>query len=332
MTKRAFWPALSALLCLTFSPSPSIGAYPLPIHSAPVYSANDVIVEINALRASNGLPAYEEDATLMQIAQAHSDYQASIGTVTHFSADGSRPFQRALAAGYPLAGDLSAGGFFSENIDAGNNLSPAGVVRAWMGDSIHQATMLSPNLTDVGAGVAVAEGITYYTLDAGASKNSAVSTPQPAGGSTPIPGTAGTLGLTTPVVTSTPKEDGSISHEVQPGEALWSIALAYGISVDELKRLNGLDTNDIYEGQVLLIRRRAGTQTATPEAPTATVTIGVPVSTSTARPTTRATFTTTPVPAPPATRQGSGLMAGIILTAALLAAGVGTWLGTKKHR
>jgi LysM repeat protein len=131
------------------------------------------------------------------------------------------------------------------------------------------------------------------------------------------------------VVTSTPKEDGSVSHEVQPGEALWSIALAYGTTVDELKQLNGLGSNDIYEGQVLLIRRKE-TQTAEPGTPTVTVTIGVPVSTATRRPTTTLTPTATPIPKPPATRQSGGLIAGVIVFGALLAAGVGTWLGTKR--
>ena len=50
-----------------------------------------LIAEVNALRISNGLQPYTTNSTLMAVAQAHSDYQASISTVTHYSSDGSRP-------------------------------------------------------------------------------------------------------------------------------------------------------------------------------------------------------------------------------------------------
>ena len=40
---------------------------------------------------------------------------------------------------------------------------------------------------------------------------------------------------------------------VEKGDTLYSIASAYGISVEELKRLNGLTTNGIYIGQELIV-------------------------------------------------------------------------------
>ena len=93
-------------------------------------SAYDLINAVNALRASRGLPAYSINSTLMSVAQAHSDYQAAIGTVTHYGPGGTRPFQRALAAGYPVAGDLSLGGFYSENIQGGPGLTAQSAVNA----------------------------------------------------------------------------------------------------------------------------------------------------------------------------------------------------------
>lgn len=42
-------------------------------------------------------------------------------------------------------------------------------------------------------------------------------------------------------------------HVVERGDSLWSIAQRYGRSVDELKRLNGLDTSALKRGQVLLV-------------------------------------------------------------------------------
>jgi len=328
MTKSILWLRSASLLFLFLSLTPRSEAHARPMGSAPLYSADALIAEVNALRAANGLPSYIVDPILMQIAQAHSDYQASIGTLTHYGVDGSRPYQRALAAGFPLAGDVSRGGFFSENITGGDN-TPAQAVAEWQRDSVHLNTMLSPNLTHVGAGVSVSGGSTYYTLDAAAAIGSVPSyTPHPAG-STAIAGTPATLEIVRPVLTSTPKDDGSVYHEVQPGQALWSIALAYSTTIDDIKRLNQLGSNDIFEGQMLLIRN-IEPQTPTQDAPTMTVTIGVPLSTATSPVTRTPTAAATPLPTPPTTFQSSGLVVGIIILGALLGAGVGTWLGTKK--
>ena len=328
MRKLTYRLIVVSFLALTFNLLPSNTTLARP-QDVPLHNAYDLIAEVNALRASNGLPAYNVNPILMQVAQAHSDYQASIGTTTHYSADGSRPFQRALAAGYPVAGDLSRGGFFSENITSGSSKSAAQAVLEWQGDSIHLSTMLSPNLQDVGAGASVAGGVTYFTLDAGSSTGSTVNYTPPAGGATGIPGTIATLEIVQPVRTSTALEDGSVVHEVQIGQALWSIALAYSTTIDELKRLNQLATNEIYVGQKLLVRRDVPA-TGSPKEPTVTVTSGVPFSTPTRHVTSTATSTSTPIPAPPATRQSSGVVVVIIVVGALIAAGIGTWLGTKK--
>jgi LysM repeat protein len=43
-------------------------------------------------------------------------------------------------------------------------------------------------------------------------------------------------------------------HEVQPGETLWNIAQRYGMSVDEIVRLNRLNpSKSIYPGQKILV-------------------------------------------------------------------------------
>jgi hypothetical protein len=43
-------------------------------------------------------------------------------------------------------------------------------------------------------------------------------------------------------------------HEVQPGETLWNIAQRYGMSVDEIVRLNRLNPSEtIYPGQKILV-------------------------------------------------------------------------------
>jgi len=90
-----------------------------------------------------------------------------------------------------------------------------------------------------------------------------------------------------------------------------------------------LASNEIYVGQKLLIRK-AALLTITPDEPTSTVTLGVPLSTPTKHAIPTTTSTSTPKPAAPTTPQSAGIMVAIILVGALLAAGLGTWLSTKK--
>ncbi len=295
--------------------------------------AYTLIAEVNALRANNGLPPYAINVTLMAIAQAHSDYQASISTVTHYGADGSRPFQRALAAGYPVGGDLTLGGFFSENIAAGTNLSVSEVVVWWQGDAPHLNTMLSPHLTEVGAGVTNVNGYIYYTLDASTPSGGTViyNTPDP--NETPNgTGALPTLDLIMPVITSTPKEDGQVIHEVQVGQSLWGIADVYGTTVQEIRSLNFMSVDElVYPGELLLIRTVA---TETPSMPTLAGTSILsptkPILTETSLPTSVPTLivevTPTDEPSEKVTVDSSLWMVIIIILAALLMAGIVTWL------
>ena len=59
------------------------------------------------------------------------------------------------------------------------------------------------------------------------------------------------------ILTSTPQPDGAISHIVQPDESLWVISQAYGIPGSEIMVLNGNspEANEVYIGDVLLIRK-----------------------------------------------------------------------------
>jgi hypothetical protein len=100
-----------------------------------------------------------------------------------------------------------------------------------------------------------------------------------------------------PVVTSTPNFDGFIYHKVQSGQTLFYIALAYGVTVDYIKELNGLTSNDIYEGQTLKIKQAptptpTSTFTPTPVYPTRTPTVKSTPRTATP------SFTSTPTPQP----------------------------------
>lgn len=217
--------------------------------------ANEVISLVNQLRAARGLAAYQANGALMAAAQAHSEYQAKIGSITHTGAGGSRPADRAIAAGY--GGGLKV--YVSENIYGGNNASPQQAVGWWQGDSLHLTTMISPNYVDVGVGVAVGGNTVYYTLDAGYISGSPGSQVNPPSGDGSSPKPTAPSGPTVvaiiPVQVATPAADGSIIHIVQPGQALWNIAAAYKIELADLLAINGLTKESfIHPGDKIIVR------------------------------------------------------------------------------
>jgi uncharacterized protein YkwD/LysM repeat protein len=294
-------------------------------------SAMDVITEINSFRSSFGLPPYQINQILMSVAQAHSDYQASIGTVTHYGPDGSRPFQRALSAGYPVAGDLTLGGFFSENIAAGENFSASDVVSSWQSDAPHLNTMLSSNLQDIGAGVTVAGDYIYFTIDVGlTSSNEQISTTIGESAPTYIPNLS--YG-SNKVYTSTPGSDGAIIHVVQLGETIWSIAQIYEVSETEIITLNGLKNNLIYVGDNLIIKPPF-TPTPTINIPTSTqqiTTTPTPISVSTVQDIeTKVSPTPEYLPIVNTENQGTTILL-FIIAAATLISGILVWIGKKSR-
>ena len=150
-------------------------------------SALSLVEAINAERVKKNIPPLKVHPILMSSAQKHAEYMASGGGITHYSADGSRPFQRHLALGYPLAGDLSRGGFASENIVAGSGMTVEQAIASWYGDDPHTQTMLSDKYTECGAGVALAGNVIYYCFDVARSTTQPTTTTQGAPASTPAP-------------------------------------------------------------------------------------------------------------------------------------------------
>jgi len=249
------------------------GSLPARAQAGDAYS---LIAAVNQLRAANGLPELQVNGILMSVVQAHTDYQAAIGEVTHIGADGSRPRDRAAAAGYGGGSSF----FISENIAGGTNLSVSEVIGWWQGDDLHLNTMLGASYAEIGAGVALVGDFVYYTID----------TAYVSGGSyLPVATSGATTVPIYYVTTATPNPDGSVMHTVRSGQTLIGIAQAYGVSVSEIKTLNNLTTDDIYVGETLLIIP-AGTPAPT-TTPTATLT-----STPVASPTRQPSRTPTTIP------------------------------------
>ena len=47
-------------------------------------------------------------------------------------------------------------------------------------------------------------------------------------------------------------QNGQLEYKVQGGDSLWKLSIVFGTSVDEIKRINGLSTDSLYVGQVLM--------------------------------------------------------------------------------
>jgi uncharacterized protein YkwD/LysM repeat protein len=245
----------------SFKPNHRIGVSAV----AAAGSGREVIDLVNQLRAADGLAPYRVNDALMAAAQGHSDWMAETGTTAHTGLDGSSPAARAAAAGYPGSGVI-------ENIASGSSMTPAIAIRIWQGDALHLATLLSSTSEDAGAGVATGEdGVTFITLDVGGRGSDNQGRETPLGQATPPGGAAPLTPMVTPPIagiqTATPKADGSILHTVELGQTLWSIAISYKISLNDLYTLNGLNEQSvIIPGERLTIR--LASQTLTPTLPT----------------------------------------------------------------
>jgi uncharacterized protein YkwD len=296
-------------------------------------SPYDLINAVNALRASFGLAPYSVNAVLMATAQAQADFMAATGNMTHSGPNGIGLTERLLAAGYPLAGDLSLGGFRSENITGGEENMPAEeAVDRWTGDAPHLNTMISQNLTEIGAGVTVSNGRVYYVIDAARPTTSGE---LQAAGESSAEGEIAAVSevplVIIPVMVSTPNAEGNVIHEVKPGQTLWQIAISYETKIDEIKRLNGLFDNNIYPGNKLLVRSGVAVPTNLP--------MTTPVFTSTRLPTltvtvNHVTSTATPTAAGP-TMASSVVLINVVLGIIMLAivgGGIFTWLGSSRKK
>ena len=314
---------LVALIGLTTTSSPRAESLNRPLKAGSPY---DLINAVNELRTSYGLAPYSINSILMYTAQTQAEFMATTGNVTHSGPAGTGLTDLLLAADYPLAGDLSAGGFRAENITSGNeNRTAQSAVDGWTRDALHLNTMISPNLSEIGAGVAVANGRVYYVIDC--ALPTTVGLPQ---ASNSVPAGEDSLAIS---ILSTPNSDGDVIHDVKPGQSLWQIAIAYEVTIEDIKRLNNLFDNNIYPGSKLLIKTDVVLPTvslaAMPASQSQMTSTAVTVSpTSTLLPTVTIIWSEKPTSAAVKDTSILGVAIGI-LALALLGGGVFTWLVIK---
>ena len=244
--------------------------------------AYDLVDEVNRRRLAAGLYPYKVNDALMSSAQAHSEYQAAIGNITHTGVGGTRPVDRAIAADYGGGAQV----FVTENIYGGTNTSPAGPVSWWIADGgWHYEGVLSSRYQDVGAGAASVGDYTYYTLDVGIIAGEA----PPPNQSQPSPPLGSTQSVSTPtppkakpVKKATTLSDGSIIHVVEQGQTLWTIAAIYDVPLKEILKLNKLTENSfVFPGDKVIVQPSFTPAPTVLDTPTPMQTVVNPTPTST---------------------------------------------------
>ncbi len=219
-------------------------------------SAFDLILAMNTLRVSYGLPPLIEDPIIDAVAQSTAQIMAANNMSWHIGDVRGR----IAAAGYGNGGTVWATENFAVSWNGGMGIDE--IMAVWA-DPDHMRPAVTPEYCHVGAGVATVNGKTYYILQA------AYVSGQECGSYTSVAGagTSSGSGLIVPVQIATPDKDGKIFHVVQSGQSFWSIAIAYQITIRDLETWNNITRDTpLQSGQRLFIpnKNTAGFATPTP--------------------------------------------------------------------
>ena len=220
---------------------------------------SELILAMNTLRVSHGLPPLIEDPIINAVAQATAEIMAANYMSWHIGDVRGR----IAAAGYGGGATVWA----TENF-AVSRMSIDEIMQAWA-DPDHMRPAVNPAYCHVGAGVAqAADGRYYYILQAAYISN------QACGKYKPVPGDGPGTGanpdppvsqIIIPVKIASPDSEGRIYHIIQSGQSFWSIAIAYQITIRDLEVWNNLSReNDLVVGQKLFIPSSGTEGYATP--------------------------------------------------------------------
>jgi LysM repeat protein len=223
-------------------------------------TAFDLIIAMNTLRASYGLPALVEDPIIDAVAQSTAETMAAKQMSSHIGDVRGR----LAAAGYGGGATVWA----TENFAVGGDYSIDEIMLIWS-DAAHMIPAVNPAYCNIGAGVAKSSnGRTYYILQAAyTSAKSCGKYKSPPGTTVQPGGSTGVSQVIVPVKIATPDADGRVFHVVEPGQSFWAIAIAYKITIKDLETWNNLSRESkLRIGQRLFIptSNTAGYSTPTP--------------------------------------------------------------------
>jgi LysM repeat protein len=244
----------------TFHPLQAVEA--APVQQA---SAYELILAMNTLRVSYGLPALIEDPIVNAVAQSTAATMAANNMSWHIGDVRGR----LAGAGYGGGGTVWA----TENFAvSGGGWGIDEIMAAWA-DPDHMRPAVNAAYCHVGAGVAqTSDGRIYYVLQAayigGQECGSISSSPGAGGEAGAVPNAVpGVSKLIIPVKIATPDAEGKTFHEVQAGQSFWSIAIAYQITIRDIEVWNNTSRDiPLKTGQRLFIpnENTAGYATPTP--------------------------------------------------------------------
>jgi LysM repeat protein len=245
-----------------------MGAIPSPqvVQAAPTSqtSAYELILAMNTLRVSNGLPALIEDPIIDAVAQSTAATMAANNMSWHIGDVRGR----LAAAGYGGGSTVWA----TENFAVYSGGTSIDVIMAIWADPDHMRPAVEAAYCNVGAGTAeTSDGRVYYILQAAYADGKACgsSTSASSSGGTAQPGTVSNpvSQLIMPVKIATPDAEGKVFHVVQAGQSYWSIAIAYQITIQDLETWNNITRDTpLQSGQRLFIpgKNTKGYATPTP--------------------------------------------------------------------
>lgn len=208
--------------------------------------AAEILQLINNFRASQGLPPFQYNGSLATAAQNHANWMAANVIFSHTGAGGSSPLSRAMAAGYS--------GSVVENIVGGWEMSPRQGLIWWQNSPIHYNTLVTSTYPQAGVGFATNGQENMYVLVVGRPPGPYENMRRPESN---VPSAAPLI--ITPIELAKPREDGSIVHVMQQGQALWTIAAYYDVDLDFLYLINGLTEDDVlHPGDEVTVRLADG--------------------------------------------------------------------------
>jgi LysM repeat protein len=224
-------------------------------------SAYELILAMNTLRVSYGLPALIEDPIVNAVAQSTAATMAANNMSWHIG----NVRGRLASAGYGGGATVWA----TENFAVSSGGWGIDEIMAAWADPDHMRPAVEAAYCHVGAGVAqTSDGRYYYVLQAAyvAGQECGSSSPSSPGGN-PQPGSVPNpvSQIIIPVKIATPDAEGRIFHEVQAGQSFWSIAIAYQITIRDIEVWNNLSRNiPLKAGQRLFIPNENTEGYATP--------------------------------------------------------------------
>lgn len=208
--------------------------------------AAEIFQLINNFRASQGLPPFQYNGALAAAAQSHATWMAANVIYSHTGAGGSSPLSRTTSAGYS--------GYVVENIVGGWHMSPRQGLIWWQNSPVHYNTLVTSSYPQAGVGFASNGTENMYVLVVGRP-------PGPYENAGPPVGNASSAAplIITPITLAEPREDGSIVHVMQQGQALWTIAAYYDVDLDYLYLINGLTEDAVlHPGDEVTVRLADG--------------------------------------------------------------------------